>query len=153
MTRAYGGEADDLPTRRLGAFLAVVAGATFVARLLGIGPFGGFRFDLIALLSLWAARSLRDGRRGGRTVLVVLTVTGLALGLLVAAFADIAPGLRLLLGCALVVGILHLCAIAFTLPDEGVALGLPERWRPWASSNALHLFILVTGLLGALTGY
>lgn len=153
MTREFGGEAEDLPTRRLGTYLAIVYGVVFAARLLGIGPTWGFRIDLIAALSLWAALAMRDEKRWGRTVLVVLTVIGLAFTLLIAAFADISPGLRLLLGWGLIVGFLDLCAIAFTLPEEGVALGLPQRWRPWATSNALHLFILVTGLLGALTGY
>jgi hypothetical protein len=153
MNGDFGGEAEDLPTRRLGTYLAILAGVVFVARLVGIGPSWAYRIDLIALLSLWAALSLRNGKRWGRTVLVALTLIGVAFTLLIALFADIAFGFRVLLAWGLLSLALELCAIAFTLPEEGAALGLPEAWRPWATSNALHLFILVIGLLGALTGY
>ncbi|HEX9969682.1 MAG TPA: hypothetical protein VGB03_06050 [Acidimicrobiales bacterium] len=149
----YGGTAEDLPTRRLGTYLAVVSGIAFVAHLLGIGVRWGFRIDVGALLGLWLALSLRNGKLWARTILVVLIGIGMAIAFGGMAFADIGVGWRVLLAWGVVSLGLELCAVAFTLPEEGVSLGLPEHWRPWAASRGLHLFVLVSGLVGVLTGY
>lgn len=142
----------DPATHRLGTYLAVVYGVQFVAHLVGIGV-EGIRIELLHLLLIWAAIAMRDGRRVGRTVLVWFSIVCMALMailLLIAAAAHaVLVALVLAFGALL---FLQLVAVAFAVPAEGVALGLPERWRPWATSRALHLVLLVIGLLGVFQG-
>lgn len=149
MSDPYAGEAGvDAATYRLGTYLAIVAGAQFVVNLAGGGRLG-LRVDFVNVLAIAAALALRNGRRWGRTALLALGLLGLFLlfGFLLASDIERATG-RLVFACAGVYTALEVVALAYTIPEEGVALGLPEGWRPWATSPALHGVILVVGLVG-----
>lgn len=45
----------------------------------------------------------------------------------------------------------QMAALAFTVPEAGPAGGVPESWRPWATSDWLHLTLLLAGLVAAFT--
>lgn len=142
----------DEATLRLATILLVVAGVQAGANLLGFGS-TGLRVDFVNLLTLWAAFALRNGRRWGRSALLALALLGLFLVFAFLLASDTARGEgRLLFGSALVYTVLEITALAYTLPEEGVALGLPEAWRPFATSPVLHTVILVAGLVGVFTG-
>lgn len=145
-----GGPTDvvDRPTRRLGtymALLAVLQGA--VVFIDGNVPDS---FVAPTVLALVLSLALRGGRRWARTVLIVMSCLGVGLLLLGPVFGgeqltDRAAGL----GWALAT-VLDIVALAFTVPEAGVGLGLPERWRPWATSRDFHLVVLGTGIVGLL---
>lgn len=140
---------DDEPSRRFGQFMAIVFGAQFVAGLLGVG--GRISFQVLHPLLFAASLAIRNGSSWGRAVLTWFFAVFMGLAVVFAlfigkpvAFAILIPVLGLLF--------LHLVAAAFTLERLPPAFGFPERWRPWATSSALHVVLLVLGLLGALGG-
>lgn len=144
------GMSDDPVTARLGSYLAIGFGAQLLFRLAGAT---GARLELVhpALIALSVA--LACGVRQARTLLLVATwVFGmLACFLAVIAFTTLSL-VGLMLSCALVaLAAAQMAALAFTVPAAGLAGGVPETWRPWATSDRLHLTLLLAGLVAAVT--
>lgn len=144
----------DLATARLGTYLAIGFTVQMVVHLLGVGVPGGrmrievFHPGLIALSVL-----LARGVRPARTVLLVVTwLFGLlASFLVVIAFTSLSVLGLLLSGLAFAVVAGQMAALCFTVPEAGLPGGVPEHWRPWATSQWLHLSILLAGILAAFT--
>lgn len=137
----------DRPTRRLGTYMAVLSVLQGVMVVVDANLPDTFLVP--TALSLALALALRAGMAWARTVLIAMSCLGVVVLLFGAAaasqFSDQLVGVGLAFATAL-----DIVALAFTVPAAGVGLGLPERWRPWASSRDFHLVILGTGLVGLL---
>lgn len=139
-------DAVDPPTRRLGTYMAILS--VLQAGFVLVDPDVADSFAVASAFGLVLALALRAGRRWARTVLVALSCGGVALLVLAALFGAEQPSDRLAAAGWALATVLDIVALAFTVPQAGVALGLPERWRPWATSRDFHLVILGTGLVG-----
>jgi hypothetical protein len=144
----------DLATVRLGTYLAIGFTVQLVVHLLGVGVPGGrarieFFHPFLIALSVLLARGVRPAR----TLLLVVTwIFGLLASFLLVIAATSLSVLGLLLcGVAFAVVTAQMVALCFTVPEAGVPGGVPERWRPWATSQWLHLTILLAGMVAAFT--
>ncbi|MGH9154336.1 MAG: hypothetical protein ACRD1K_00420 [Acidimicrobiales bacterium] len=141
---------DDGPTARLGAYLAIGFGAQLLFHLLGVSG-GRARIELIHPVLIILAVLLARGVRPARTALLIGTWAFgmLASFLMVIAFTTVSVVAMVL--SSLLVGLAagQMVALAFTVPEAGLAGGVPEAWRPWATSEWLHLTLLLAGLVAA----
>ena len=136
----------DRPTRRLGTYMAVLA--VLQAAVVLVDSDVPDSFIVPAALGVVVSLALRAGRRWARTVLIAMSCFGVVVLLLGAASGDVQLGERLAAAGWALATVLDIVALAFTVPEAGVGLGLPERWRPWASSRDFHLVILGSGIVG-----
>lgn len=145
---------DDATTARLGVYLAIAFGVQLVCHLLGVGiAGGGARIEWVHPFLIGLSAALACGVRQARTLLLVVTFVFMTLAsfLVVIAFTKWSP-----LGFVLATGLMSLAAaqmvaLAFTVPEAGLAAGVPEHWRTWATSDWLHLTLLLAGLVAAFT--
>ncbi|MDP9386351.1 MAG: hypothetical protein M3Q48_00085 [Actinomycetota bacterium] len=146
---------DDPATARLGSYLAIAFGAQLVCHLLGVGVAGGEpRVEWLHPFLVAAAVGLACGVRQARTVLLVVHFSFFVLAsfLVVIAFTTWSLVGLILSLLLLSVAAAQMVALAFTVPAAGTAGGVPEGWRPWATSEWLHLSLLLAGLVAAVTG-
>lgn len=145
---------DDPVTARLGSYLAIGFGAQLACHLLGVGVSGGrTRIEWVHPVLVGLSVLLARGARPARTLLLATTWVFFLLASLLVVIAVAAASVlgMVLSGTALALAGLQMVALAFTVPDAGVAGGLPEDWRPWATSQWLHLSILLGALVAAVT--
>lgn len=145
---------DDTVTARLGIYLTIGFTVQLVCHLLGVGVAGGgARIEWVHPFLIGLTVALTCGVRQARTLLLVVTFVFMTLAsfVVVIAFTTFSP-----LGLVLSAGLMALAAaqmvaLAFTVPEAGLAGGVPETWRPWATSDWLHLLLLLAGLVAAFT--
>ncbi|HET7488333.1 MAG TPA: hypothetical protein VFJ85_10420 [Acidimicrobiales bacterium] len=144
---------EDLPTARLGIYLAIGFTVQLVTGLLGIGlgHAGAMRVAWVHPILIALAVALACGVRQARTILLIVTWMFLLLAsfVFVVALTALSPLGMVLSGGLVALAAVQMVALAFTVPDAGLASGVPERWRRWATSDWLHLVILLSGLLAA----
>lgn len=145
----------DPTTARLGSYLAIGFTAQMVAGLLGVGLAGdgGVRLELVHPFLVALAVALSCGVRQARTALLVVTFVFLVLASFVAAVAFTTWSVVGMAVSGLLLGLAsaQMAALSFTVPDAGLPAGVPERWRAWATSEWLHLAILLAALVAAFT--
>jgi hypothetical protein len=145
---------DDPTTARLGTYLAIAFTVQLVCHLVGVGiAGGGARIEWVHPLLIALSAALACGVRQARTLLLVVSFVFMTLAsfLVVIAFTTFSPiGLVLATGLT-VLAAAQMVALAFTVPEAGPAGGVPETWRPWATSDWLHLTLLLAGLVAAFT--
>ena len=145
----------DPATARLGTYLAIGFTAQLVAGLLGVGLAGGrgARIELVHPFLIALAVALACGVRQARTALLVVTFVFLVLASFVGAVAFTTWSVVGMVLSTLLLGLAagQMAALSFTVPEAGVPPGVPERWRPWATSEWLHLSILLAALVAAFT--
>jgi hypothetical protein len=145
----------DPTTVRLGSYLAIGFTAQLVTGLLGVGLAGdgGARVELVHPFLIGLAVALACGVRQARTALLVVTFVFLVLASFVAAVAFTTWSVVGMAVSALLLGLAagQMAALSFTVPDAGLPAGVPERWRAWATSEWLHLAILLAALVAAFT--
>lgn len=145
---------DDPPTARLGIYLAIGFTSQLVCHLLGVGVAGGgARIEWVHPFLIALAGALACGIRQARTLLLVLTFVFMTLAsfVVVIAFTSLNLVGLVLSGGLLALAAAQMVALAFTVPDAGLAGGVPEHWRTWATSDWLHLVLLLAGLVAAFT--
>ena len=145
---------EDAVTARLGIYLAIGFGVQLVCHLLGVGiSGGGARIEWVHPFLIALSVGLACGVRQARTLLLVITFVFMTLAsfVVVIAFTTLSVvGLVLSTGL-MALAAAQMAALAFTVPDAGLAGGVPETWRPWATSDWLHLLLLLTALAAAFT--
>lgn len=143
----------DITTLRLGQFLTIVFTVQFLCHLIGVGTGSGTRFDIVYPPMIVLAVLLTRGVRQARTLLLVATwVLGLMVSFLVVVAFTTGSLLGMVLSSAgLALLAAQMVALSFTVPEAGVAGGVPERWRSWGTSIWLHLLILLAGLMATFT--
>jgi hypothetical protein len=145
---------DDPATARLGIYLAIGFTVQLVCHLLGVGiAGGGARIEWVHPFLIGLSAALACGVRQARTLLLVITFVFMTLAsfVVVIAFTTWSPvGLVLSTGL-MALAAAQMAALAFTVPEAGLAGGVPETWRTWATSDWLHLTILLAGLVAAFT--
>lgn len=145
----------DPTTVRLGSYLAIGFTAQLVAGLLGVGLAGedGARLELVHPFLIALAVALACGVRQARTALLILTFVFLVLASFVAAVAFTTWSVVGMVVSGLLLGLAagQMAALSFTVPDAGLPAGVPEHWRRWATSDWLHLVILLAALVAAFT--
>ncbi|MGI8683494.1 MAG: hypothetical protein ACR2MO_00045 [Acidimicrobiales bacterium] len=145
---------DDPTTARLGIYLAIAFGVQLVCHLLGVGiADGGARIEWVHPFLIGLSVALACGIRQARTLLLIVTFIFMTLASFVVVIAFTTGSS---VGFVLSTGLMALmaaqmAALAFTVPDAGLAGGVPETWRPWATSDWLHLTLLLAGLVAAFT--
>lgn len=145
---------EDTATARLGIYLGIGFTAQLVSHLLGVGVAGGgARIEWLHPFLIAASAGLACGIRQARTLLLVVTFTFMVLASFLVAIAFTAWSvLGLVLSAALLaLAGAQMAALAFTVPGAGLAGGVPEHWRAWATSDWLHLLLLLAGIVAAFT--
>ncbi|MGH9165374.1 MAG: hypothetical protein ACRDZW_07685 [Acidimicrobiales bacterium] len=144
----------DPVTVRLGTYLGVGFTSQLVCHLLGVGVSGsGARIEWVHPILIALAAALTRDVRQARTLLLIATWFFLLLASFLAVIALTALSVVGLVLAALLVGLAagQMVALAFTVPSAGLAGGVPESWRGWATSDWLHLSLLLAGLVAAVT--
>lgn len=145
---------EDTATARLGSYLTIGFTVQLVCHLLGVGiAGGGARIEWVHPFLITLSVALACGIRQARTLLLVVTFVFLVLAsfLVAIAFTTWSP-FGFVLSCGLfALAAAQMVALAFTVPEAGLAGGVPEEWREWATSDWLHLLILLAGLVAAFT--
>lgn len=149
-----GSLSDDAPTARLGTYLVIGFAVQLIVHLLGVGVSGGgARIEWVHPFLIALSMGLACGIRQARTLLLIVTFVFMVLAsfVVVVAFTTWSPLGFVLSGGLMALAAAQMVALAFTVPEAGLAGGVPEHWREWATSDWLHLVILLAALVAAFT--